>query len=38
VSNLIGYGRLDEMVEERGVEVDTPNINRCVLKYAPLLD
>ena len=34
----ISYRQLEEMMEERGVEVDHSSLNRWVLKYAPLLD
>ena len=34
----ISYRQLEEMMEERGVEVDHSTLNRWVLKYAPLLD
>jgi putative transposase len=30
--------QLEEMMEERGVEVDHSSLNRWVLKYVPLLD
>jgi transposase-like protein len=32
------YRDLEEMMQERGVEVDHSMINRWVLKYAPDLD
>jgi putative transposase len=34
----ISYRQLEEMMEERGVEVDHSSVNCSVLKYAPLLD
>jgi hypothetical protein len=34
----ISYRQLEEMMEERGVEVDHSTLNRWVLKYAPLLE
>jgi len=34
----LSYGDLEEMMQERGVEVDHSTINRWVLKYAPELD
>jgi len=38
VAYPISYRQLEEMMEERGVEVDHSSLNRRVLKYAPLLD
>jgi putative transposase len=38
VAYPISYRQFDEMMEERGVEVDHSSLNRWVLKYAPLLD
>jgi putative transposase len=38
VAHPISYRHLEEMMEERGVEVDHSSLNRWVLKYAPLLD
>ena len=38
VAYPISYRQLEEMMEERGVEVDHSSLNRCVLKYTPLLD
>lgn len=32
------YRDLEEMMQERGVEVDHSTLNRWVLKYAPELD
>jgi IS6 family transposase len=32
------YRNLEEMMQERGVEVDHSTINHWVLKYAPELD
>jgi hypothetical protein len=32
------YRQLEEMMQERGVEVDHSTLNRWVLKYVPLLD
>jgi putative transposase len=34
----ISYRQLEEMAEERCVEVDHSSLNRWVLKYVPLLD
>jgi transposase-like protein len=34
----VSYRDLEEMMQERGVEVDHSTINRWVLKYAPELD
>ena len=34
----LSYRDLEEMIQERGVEVDHSTINRWVLKYAPELD
>jgi putative transposase len=36
VAYPISYRQLEEMMEERGVEVDHSTLNRWVLKYAPL--
>ena len=38
VAYPISYRQLDEMLEERGVEVDHSTLNRWVVKYVPLLD
>ena len=38
VAYPISYRRLEEMMKERGVEVDHSNLNRWVLKYAPALE
>ncbi len=38
VAYPISYRQLEEMMDERGVEVDHSSLNRWVLKYAPLLD
>jgi transposase-like protein len=38
VAYPISYRRLEEMMEERGVEVDHSTLNRWVVKYVPLLD
>jgi putative transposase len=38
VAYPISYRQLEEMVEERGIEVDPARLNRWVLKYVPLLD
>ncbi|VFU16647.1 IS6 family transposase [Methylocella tundrae] len=38
VAYPISYRQLEEMMEERGVEVDHSTLNRWVVKYAPLLD
>ncbi len=34
----MSYRQLEEMMEERGVEVDHSTLNRWVVKYAPLLE
>ena len=34
----ISYRQLEEMMAERGVEVDHSSLNRWVLKYTPLLE
>jgi putative transposase len=34
----ISYRQLEEMMDERGVEVDHSSLNRWVLRYPPLLD
>ena len=34
----ISYRQLEEMMDERGVEVDHSTLNRWVLKYVPLLE
>jgi putative transposase len=38
VAYPISYRQLQEMMQERGVEVDYSTLNRWVLKYVPLLD
>jgi transposase-like protein len=38
VAYPISYRQLEEMMEERGVEVDHSTLNRWVIKYAPELD
>jgi len=38
VAYPISYRQLEEMMEERGVEVDHSTLNRWVVKYVPLLD
>src|SRR5215472_10919931 len=38
VAYPISYRQLEEMMEERGVEVDHATLNRGVLKYVPQLD
>ena len=38
VAYPISYRQIEEMMEERGVEVDHSTLNRWVVKYAPLLD
>jgi hypothetical protein len=38
VAHPISYPQLEEMMEERGVEVDHATLNRWVLKYVPLLE
>ena len=38
VPHPISYRQLEEMMDERGVEVDHSTLNRWVLKYVPLLE
>jgi putative transposase len=38
VAYPISYRQLEEMMAERGVEVDYSTLNRWVVKYVPLLD
>ena len=38
VAYPISYRQLEEMLDERGVEVDHSTLNRWVMKYVPLLD
>ena len=38
VAYPVSYRQLDEMMTERGVEVDHSRLNRWVLKYTPVLD
>jgi transposase-like protein len=38
VAHPISYRQLEEMMEERGVEVDHATLNRWVLKYVPQLE
>ena len=38
VAYPISYRQIEEMMEERGVEVDHSTLNRWVVKYVPLLD
>ncbi|WP_400767152.1 IS6 family transposase [Methylosinus sporium] len=38
VAYSISYRQLEEMMEERGVEVDHSTLNRWVVKYMPELD
>jgi putative transposase len=38
VAYPISYRQLEEMMEERGVDIDHSTINRWVVKYVPLLD
>jgi putative transposase len=38
VAYPMSYRQLEEMMEERGVEVDHSTLNRWVLEYVPLLD
>lgn len=38
VAYPMSYRHLEEMMEERGVEVDHSTLNRCVVKYVPLLE
>jgi putative transposase len=38
VAYPMSYRQLEEMMEERGAEVDHSTLNRWVLEYVPLLD
>ena len=38
VAYPISYRQLEEMIAERGVEVDHSSLNRWVLKYTPSLE
>jgi putative transposase len=38
VAYPISYRHLEEMMDERGVEVDHSTLNRWVIKYIPLLE
>jgi putative transposase len=38
VAYLISYRQLEEMMAERGVEVDHATLSRWVLKYVPMLE
>ena len=38
VAYPISYRQLEEMMAERGVEVDHSSLNRWVLKYTPLVE
>jgi putative transposase len=38
VAYPLGYRQIEEMLEERGVEVDHSTLNRWVLKYVPALE
>ena len=38
VSYPISYRQLEEMMQERGVEIDHSSVNRWVIKYTPALD
>ena len=38
VAYPISYRQLEEMMAERGVEVDHSSLNRWVLKYTPFLE
>jgi putative transposase len=38
VAYPISYRQLEEMMGERGVEVDHSTLNRWILKYVPLLE
>jgi putative transposase len=38
VAYPVSYRQLEEMMEERGVDVDHSSLNRWVLEYVPLLD
>src|SRR5258708_37165706 len=38
VAYPISYRQLEEMMDERGVEVDHSTLNRWVIKYVPLLE
>ena len=37
VAYPIGYRQFEEMMQERGVEVDHSSLNRWVIKYTPAL-
>ena len=38
VAYPISYRQLEEMMEDRGVEVDHSTLNRWILEYVPLLE
>src|ERR1700680_1510423 len=38
VAYPLSYRQIEEMMEERGVEVDHSTLNRWVLKYVPVLE
>jgi transposase-like protein len=38
VAYPMSYRQIEEMMDERGVEVDHSTLNRWVVKYAPLLE
>jgi putative transposase len=38
VTYPLSYRQIEEMMEERGVEVDHPTLHRWVLKYVPVLE
>jgi putative transposase len=38
VAYPISYRQLEEMMEDRGVEVDHSTLNRWILKYVPLFE
>ena len=38
VSYALSYSNIEEMMKERGFEIDHATLNRWVLHYAPLLD
>jgi putative transposase len=38
VAYPISYRQLEEMMQQRGVDVDHSSLNRWVLKYTPALD
>jgi putative transposase len=38
VSYSLSYRDIEEMMDERGITVDHSTINRCVIRYSPLLE